>query len=270
MAAAVRAEVATLQIAKDFHQKSFSEPVQLGFEEENTVKSLGLALLILMSVVGASYAFPLATSDGIIKIYGMIPTQDGFALDIFSPYTYHGSNIAPSLKVDIVDSEDRFIKSERVEDVSNPGYNDRALYYFGFDQPVTQIKRVRVETPASDVYSISWSGVPEASNGNITLKLYGIKDISLKDSYSEMRFKQYEFEVKITNNMAQGMLLSPKYFWLLDQFNYGYEVKAEEYKLLPNESVRYTLQSQRISPLSRPQGLTFLPENFTIDLEGWY
>lgn len=70
--------------------------------------------------------------------------------------------------------------------------------------------------------------------------------------------------------MAEGLVLSPKFFWLLDQFNYGYEVRGEEYKLLPNESVRYTLKSQELSPLSRPKGLCFLPENFTIDLEGWY
>jgi hypothetical protein len=48
--------------------------------------------------------------------------------------------------------------------------------------------------------------------------------------------------------------------------HYGYAVNGEEYRLLPNESVRYTLRSQTLSPLSRPKGLCFLPENFTIDL----
>ena len=47
-------------------------------------------------------------------------------------------------------------------------------------------------------------------------------------------------------------------------------VKVEKYKLLPNESVRCTMHSQELSPLSRPKGLCFLPENFTIDLVGWY
>ena len=220
-------------------------------------------------VVATSQAFPLQTTDGKIEIYGMIPTKDGFALDIFSPYEIQGSAIASNLKVDVVDSEDRFIKADNVRDVSNPGYDDRALYFFKFDKPATQIKRTRIETPLQDVYSISWSGVPEVSDKNITIRLYGITDKSETD-YDGLRYKQYDFEVKITNNMDQGLLLSPKYFWLLDQFNYGYEVKAEEYKLLPNESVRYTLTSQKLSPLSRPKGLTFLPENFTIDLEGWY
>lgn len=228
------------------------------------------AILILLLLSIEVQAFPLQTEDGVIKIYGMIPTSNGFALDIFSPYEFHGSGIASDLKVDVVDSEDRFIKAYSTEDVSQPGYNDRALYYFKFDQPATQIKRTRIETPNQDVYSISWSGVPEASTDNITIKLYGVKDNTEEDAYSGLQNKQYDFEVKVTNNMHQGLSLSPKYFWLLDQFNYGYAVTGEEYKLLPNESVRYTLSSQTLSPLSRPNGLCFLPENFTIDLEGWY
>jgi hypothetical protein len=226
-----------------------------------------LALAILFA---GAQAFPLQTTDGIIKIYGMIPTSDGFALDIFSPYEFQGRGIASELKVDIVDSDDRFIKAFSTEDVSQPGYNDRALYFFKFDQPATQIKRTRIETPNQDVYSISWSGVPEASTDNITIKLYGVKDNTREGSYNGLLKKQYDFEVKVTNKMPHGLDLSPKYFWLLDQFNYGYAVKGEEYKLLPNESVRYTLSSQTLSPLSRPKGLCFLPENFTIDLEGWY
>ena len=225
---------------------------------------------MMLAAISVSQAFPLQTTDGIVKIYGMIPTKDGFALDIYSPYAIQGRSIAQDLKVDVVDSEDRFIKASNVQDVSNPGYNDRALYFFKLDEPATQIKRTRIETQANDVYSISWSGVPEASTKNISIKLYGIKDNSDTDPYSQLHFKQYDFEVKITNNRPDGMLLSPKYFWLVDQFNYGYEVKSEEYKLLPNESVRYVLQSQKMSPLSRPKGLVFLPENFSIDLEGWY
>ena len=135
---------------------------------------------------------------------------------------------------------------------------------------MTQIKRTRIETPNQDVYSISWSGVPEASTDNITIKLYGVKYNTREHAYNGLQKKQYDFEVKVTNKMPHGLDLSPKYFWLLDQFNYGYAVTGEEYKLLPNESVRYTLSSQTLSPLSRPKGLCFLPVNFTIDLEGWY
>ncbi|MCX6676976.1 MAG: hypothetical protein NTU95_03405 [Methanothrix sp.] len=234
------------------------------------MRHLGLILAFMLAAVSLSQAFPLQTTDGMIKIYGMIPTSDGFALDIFSPYELQGRGIASNLKVDVVDSEDRFIKARNIEDVSNPGYNDRALYFFEFDQPATQIKRTRIETPNQDVYSISWSGIPEASTDNITIKLYGVKDNTQKNTYNGLQNKQYDFEVKVTNKMPQGLALSPKFFWLLDQFNYGYEVKGEEYKLLPNESVRYILHSQALSPLSRPKGLSFLPENFTIDLEGWY
>jgi len=45
------------------------------------------ALLLLLLFTGAQ-VFPLQTPDGIIKIYGMIPTSDGFALDILYPYEF--------------------------------------------------------------------------------------------------------------------------------------------------------------------------------------
>lgn len=121
-----------------------------------------LLLISLLAIISLSQAFPFQTTDGLVKIYGMVPTSDGFVLDIFSPFEFQGSGIASQLKVDVVDSEDRFIKAYNVKDVSNPGYNDRALYFFKFDQPATQIKRARIETPAQDVYSVSWSGVPES------------------------------------------------------------------------------------------------------------
>jgi hypothetical protein len=56
------------------------------------------------------------------------------------------------------------------------------------------------------------------------------KDNTKENSYGGLRNKQYDFEVKVTNKMAQGLVLSPKFFWLLDQFNYGYEVREEEYQ----------------------------------------
>lgn len=232
-----------------------------------------LAVVLLLAT--ASSAFPLQTTDGRITVYGMIPTEDGFALDIFSPYTLNGMGIATNLKVEVVDSEDRFIESYTREDVSYSGYHDRALYFFRFDKPATQIKRIRIETPNQDVYSISWSGVPEASTKNITIRLYGITESARNSNnyvytIQGLRFKRYTLDIRVTNNMNNGLILSPKYFWLLDQFNYGYSVSGEEYKLLPNESVRYTLESQLMSPLSRPKGLLFIPENFSIDLEGWY
>jgi len=229
------------------------------------------AVAMAFLMICTASAFPLKTSDGVITIFGMIPKEDGFALDVYSPYTLSGRGIATDLKVEIVDSDDRFHKAYSVYGVSSPGYNDRALYSFRFDEPVTQIKRIRVETPNHDVYSIAWAGVPEASTKNITIRLYGISDISdCSNQYSQMCYRKYSLDIRVTNRMDQGLLLSPRYFWLLDQFNYMYSVSGEEYKLLPNESVRYTLVTQQMSPLSRPKGLLFAPENFTIDLEGWY
>jgi len=70
--------------------------------------------------------------------------------------------------------------------------------------------------------------------------------------------------------MDRDLLLSSGDFRLLDQFDYPYIVNSEEIRLISNESVRYTLRSGWMSPISRPERLVFLPENLTMDLEGWY
>jgi hypothetical protein len=235
--------------------------------------------LMLVAIVPAA-AFPLQTDDGKVTIFGMVPTQtqDGFALDIFSPYDkaegdnlrvagYYSQSFAQSLKINIVDSDDRFIKSSGEGAVSNS--KDRALYLFSFDEPVTQIKRIRIETPYGDVYSIPWSGVPEVSTDNISMRLYGISSQS-RDDIQGMTHDRYNLEVRIANNLSSGLTLSPKYFMIEDQFGYGYEVEAEEYKLMPGEAIRYNLSTRELSPLSRPKALCFVPENITIDIEGWY
>lgn len=229
-----------------------------------------LALVLVVALVPLSCGFPLNTTDDRIIILGMVPMENGFALDIFTPPELGGEGLARNLKVEIVDPDDKFIESNDVLDVSHRAYKDRALYCFNFDRPATQIKRIRVETPGEDVYSISWSGVPEASSKSITVRLYGVTADSDGYNYAPIKYKQYNFEVRITNNLSGGLLLSPQDFWLVDQFNYGYEVKAEQYKLLPNESVRYTLASQEMSPLSRPKLLVYLPDKLSMDLEGWY
>jgi hypothetical protein len=229
-----------------------------------------LLLILLFALVSTSYGFPLNTTDGRIEIYGMVPTSDGFALDIYTPPDLGGTGLAPNLKVEIVDPDDIFIGSNNRVDISHPSYQDRELYFFKFDRPATQIKRMRIETPDEYVYSISWAGVPEASSQTIKLRLYGVTDDSGKDSYDYVNYKQYSFEVRITNNLSQGLVLSPDDFWLVDQFDYGYKLSAEEYKLLPNESVRYVLHSQKMSPISRPKYLAYMPDKLAMDLEGWY
>lgn len=230
---------------------------------------LSLLILVLMfGFVATACGFPLNTSDGAVRIFGMIPTESGFALDVFSPFVLNGQGIASDLKLEVVDSDDRFIKSSNILPLAHPEYKDRALYTFTFDKPVTQLKRIRVESPNGNVYSISWTGVPEASTKNETIRLYGVTDLSNK-LYDKLH-KQYDFEIRITNNLSSGLIVSPQDFWLVDQFDYAYTVSAEEYKLLPGESVRYVLRSQEISALSRPKLLVFRPDNLAMELEGWY
>ena len=223
-------------------------------------------LLPLLILIATSSAFPLNTSDNRVRILGMVPLSDGFALDIFTPEP----KLAHSLTVEVVDPDDSFIKSYRSEDVANPSYFDRTLFSFQFDRPATQLKRIRIETTDGDVYSIAWAGVPEAFSKTIKVRLYNVTEKSNHPFGDQLAYKQYSFEVRVTNNLTQGLVLSPDDFWLVDQFNYGYVVRGDEYKLLPNESVRYTLTSQSMSPVSRPKLLVYLPDKLAMDLEGWY
>jgi len=242
---------------------------------------LGLSILaLILALVANSQAFPLQTADGVIKINGMIDLEDGFALDVEKASINSGDSryaaaIARSVEfqnpfiksIQIVDSEDRFISSDNQFDLAI----DRTLYCFKLDTPATQINRIRIETNDGNVYSIPWEGIPEASSDNIIMRLYGVEDQSKSDPESLIPIKKYYgIEIKITNNMGQDLLLSSENFRLLDQFDYEYHLSSDEFKLLPNESVRYTLRSSWLSPISRPERLVFLPENLTMDLEGWY
>jgi hypothetical protein len=233
------------------------------------IRRIALALIFVLSVLSnAAWGFPVNTSDGAIQIWGMIPMgANGFALDVFSPFTINGQGIADMLKLQVVDSDDRFYDAAQKLRVDSSDYHDRELYVFRIGKSAAQIKRIRVESPTGTVYSVSWSGVPEASDKNLSIRLYGITEIPTEDQL----FKQYQFEVRVTNNRSDsGLLLSPKYFVLADQFNYAYTLSGEEYKLLQGESVRYNLTSERISALSRPKLLAFPPEKLTMELQGWY
>ncbi len=248
------------------------------------MKYLGVLLLSMLICISASHAFPIQTEDGAIKINGMIPLKDGFALDVEQDCYTHTNDITksqasrnPFIKsIQVVDSDDRFINNDNEFDVTG-SVKDRTIYCFKFDKPATQIKRIRIEG-RDNIYSIPWDGVPSASSDSLTMRLYGVSDNTRMDPTSPISYKHYRFEIKVTNNMNRDMTLSSADFMLLDQFNYMYEVwptsndfsMPGDYTLLPNESVRYTLGSQGMSPLSRPSVLVYLPENLTMDLEGWY
>ncbi|MGV8125698.1 MAG: hypothetical protein ACP5PV_00610 [Methanothrix sp.] len=204
----------------------------------------------------------------------MIDLQDGFALDVENDDIKNAGIVAagytqnPLLKsIQIVDSDDRFISSDNQFNIAV----DRVLYCFKLDKPATQIKRIRIETNDGNILSLPWEGIPEAASNNIIMRLYGVKDQSISEPASQIPVKKYYgFEIKITNNMDQDLLLTSGDFRLLDQFDYGYDMNSDEFRLLPNESVRYTLRSSWMSPISRPEKLVFRPENLTMDLEGWY
>jgi len=231
-------------------------------------------LVLVLAVATTSQAFPIQTADSAIKIVGMINLEDGFALDVENSNIKDTGIIAagytqnPLLKsIQIVDSDDRFISNDNQFDIAV----DRVLYCFRLDKPATQIQRIRIETNEGNILSLPWEGIPEAASNNVIMRLYGVSDKSISDPTSRIPVKKYYgFEIKITNNMDRDLLLSSGDFRLLDQFDYPYIVNSEEIRLISNESVRYTLGSGWMSPISRPERLVFLPENLTMDLEGWY
>lgn len=241
-----------------------------------------LVILCLLAAITCVDAFPLQTPDGVLNIYGMAPTENGFVLDIFTNHEdgqkppYHVNPKITTIpergghiyikSVVIVDSDDRFIEFDSGMYYTSTTLSSRALYAFKFDKPTTQIKRIRVEMWDGNIYSIPWEGVPKVYNENITMQLYRVSDRSR--SNTQVPEKRYDLEVKITNNKSQDLLISESDFQLLDQFGYIYLLTSEEYRLLPGESVRYVLQSDRMSPLSRPTSLVL--GDLTMDLEGWY
>ena len=120
---------------------------------------------------------------------------------------------------------------------------------------------------ASDPFSIDWTGVPEISDENATLKFYGVTNAFRSDADYPYP-GAWTFDLKITNNLPQTVEYSNGDFSMVDQFGWVYYGKYSiPSKILSNESLRFSATIPSVSKMSRPVALTY--KNLTMDISAW-
>ncbi|MCX6677393.1 MAG: hypothetical protein NTU95_05550 [Methanothrix sp.] len=237
-----------------------------------------IILLCITAVLLASCAsaFPLSGQSGQagVTVYGII-TQD---LNDQTMRIFVDIGKAPNHSigtVSLVDSEDKFYSPsmEGTEHLDSGWHKDR--FFLSYDVPKgTVIKRLKIEPmlpghKPGEPFSINWDSIPEASNGDLEMKMYGVKSYET-EAENEM---SWMFDIKLSSNYSENIPISAKDFSMVDQ--YGWEYDGTDYvdsyqdlgQLTPGESMRFGVTFTRISKLSRPVMLKY--KGINLDISAW-
>ncbi len=228
------------------------------------------AVLFFALLASNVSAFPLSGGNGAVTatVLGAFQTEvDGFQftlIDLNSTGALNG--------VVLVDSEDKFYEpslgTDGVDYVGNLGKSTRHMWPFEMPDKV-DIKRVRIIPVHGDPFSIEWAGVPEVSSGRVSMKFYGInRQPSIVGRYDEL--DALDVDIKITNKANDTITIDGEAFSIVDQFGFSYgQDKSASVKLLPEESMRVSINFDCVSRISRPMSLVYAPENLSMDISAW-
>lgn len=222
-----------------------------------------IAMLLLTPVL----AFPLYGDNGVVNatVFGTMKDSKGIIADVAIGVNMEYFN-AEDVDVELVDSEGRrYMPSTRITAVG--GYtNGAGRKTIGFDVPsdvVIEKLRVVPEPNIAEPFTIDWVGMPEVSNGDTTLKFYGVtKPVGASSKWG--------LDVKLSNTGGTTLDVKNDDFKLVDQFGWkydGYLDSNRDEKLLPGESLRYNINVDWVSPFSRPVALTF--KDMELDISAW-
>jgi hypothetical protein len=231
-------------------------------------------------------AFPLSGQSGDVgrvgygqnvTVFGIIPTDlndetTRIAVDLGTLTGYKGS-------VSLVDDQDKFYRLSCGDYHIGGGWH-KGRFLLAFDVPKgTVIKRLKFEPilageKAGEPFSINWESVPEVSNGGMTMKMYSVTSKVRPEWDSTCdNSNSWAFDIKLTNNLSENLLVSARDFVIVDQ--YGWEYDGRDYvdsaqdlgQLVPGESMRFDMAFSRISKLSRPVVLKY--QNMSLDISAW-
>ena len=220
-----------------------------------------IMFLSMMLFASSALAFPLHGSNGVVSatIYGATKEGANAYVDLSVSMPVTGNN---PTNVDLIDNDDKLYKANGlINGGSDPlnNYSARSTMSFSVPEDII-IKRVRVTPATSDPFSIDWTGVPEASDNDTTMKFYGAtKPSDINPAWS--------FDVKITNNAPGTMTYTSQDFKMIDQFGWKYGGSiSDSGKILSNESLRFKFETIA-SKFSRPIALEF--KDLALDISAW-
>jgi hypothetical protein len=146
-------------------------------------------------------------------------------------------------------------------------YNGAIRDMLLFDVPdEVIIERLRIVPAESNSFYINWTGIPEITGNNVTLRFYGA---TFEPNGMRWRQGNWNLDVSITNLANQTAEFNSSSFALIDQFGWVYSgEEGDELKEIPaGEMSRFIVKVPYVSELSDPTAIIF--EGLNLDVSAW-
>jgi hypothetical protein len=230
--------------------------------------------LTLMLALALAKGYPLYESNGAVNctIFGAFknPFTPGdvnagkstiFNVDVGLTRANATDNSTVNAIYTLTDGNDKVyaMKQDYTRDLQ-PG-----RWVLGFVVPKEAVAKSLTVAPVDqkdgDQFVIPFEELINSSNEKAALLYYGITS-----SKSEFNRRALEFDIGVYNNDTSRLFVSWKNFTMIDQWGWRYDSKAyNKYngegfpavELLPNQTVRYGVLFNYLSPLSRPVKLAY-------------
>lgn len=231
------------------------------------VTIFALAIILMHS----AQAFPLYNGNGIVNatVYGVMKYEygDGLYVDI-------SANAVDLYDIELIDSDNNTYNGNSGPYRSTLNGFPTETKYKGsvrdmllFDVPKDIIvKRLRIVPSNSEPFYINWTGMPEATDRNATLRFYGA---TFEPNGMRWRQGNWNLDLNITNSANQTVEYNSSSFALIDQFGWVYSgEKGDALKKIPaGESMRFNVKVPFVSEISSPMVIRF--KGIELDISTW-
>lgn len=231
------------------------------------VMIFALAIILMHS----AQAFPLHCGNGMVNatVYGAMKYEygDGLYVDI-------SASDVDVYDIELIDADnntyngsDGPYRSILHGFPTEARYNGSVRDMLLFDVPKDIIvKGLRIVPSHSNPFYIHWTGMPEVTGHNATLKFYGA---TYEPNGMRWRQGNWNLDLSITNIANQTAEYNSSSFALIDQFGWVYSgEEGDALKTIPaGESLRFNVKVPFVSEISRPMAIQF--KDVMLDISAW-
>jgi hypothetical protein len=241
-----------------------------GLDSELSQRDVVLIFTLIIIFMPSAHAFPLHGGNGLVNgtVYGVMKYEygDGAYIDISASDT-------DVYNVELVDSDNKTYSGNGApyrstlhgfptETTYNGAVRDMLLFKVPKD---AIIKGLRIMPDHSGPFFINWTGVPEATGDNTTLKLY---EATFEPNGMRWRQGNWNLEVNLTNNANHTAEYNDSDFAMLDQFGWIYQSEKDNVKkILPGESLRFKVVIPLVSEIARPVAILY--KSIKLNISTW-
>jgi len=230
---------------------------------------ISFALVLLM--ISSAHSFPLHGGNGLVNatVYGIMEYEygDGIYVDI-------SASDADVYDAELLDDNDRTYSSNSApyrstlhgfptETAYDGAIRDMLLFKVPKDMV---IKGLRIMPNDSGPFFINWTGMPEATGDNITLRFYRA---TFEPNGMRWRQVNWNFDLNLTNNANSSADYNLSDFAMIDQFGWVYKSKGdgEMRNIPPGGSLRFNVVVPLVSEMARPVAILF--KGIRLDISAW-